>query len=435
MKTTFVGYWKRLIVLTAVVLLMMACFAPGMTAAEKVELTLGGWFGPADNTVLQPLLRIFEAENPGVTVKVLTGYQIDKMLVALAGGSAPDLFTAHGGWYSDLARQNALLPLDNLMATIGMSEKEFAPGYDQLGIVDGKRYAIPFLEAAPNYALVFNNTLFAEAGLPAFSPNAVPDWSTVGNYHRKLTVKSQDGKVTRLGYNPMENPQLNYYSFESFFDAPVYDQVGRPTLNTPEMINAFETTFTNFIEPIGAEVYWPSRSFAFEKRQVAMHTLGGLLLGNRLANSLPGDEIGATWIPHIKGQKVQRLRGWALTISAQTKHPVEAMRLVAFLTVDPRVLSTVWEERGRFGVGLAFLQSKVRTATPLESWFIQTLFNADRLFIEDMTPMKNILTDLVGVARDAYFSGKMPARAALDNAQQQAMAEWAELQNMYTGAK
>ncbi|HHW09761.1 MAG TPA: extracellular solute-binding protein [Firmicutes bacterium] len=391
---------------------------------------MAGWFGTADNNVLQPLLRIFEAENPGVTVNVLTGYQIDKMMVALAAGTAPDIFAAHGGWYSDLARQNALMPMNDLMAAIGMSESTLAPGYDKLGEIDGKRWAIPFLDCAPNYALVFNNTLFAEAGLPAFSPNTVPDWQTVGNYHKKLTQVGPDGKVIRLGYNPMENPQLNYYSFECFFDAPVYDQYDRPTINTPEMINAFETTFANFIQPIGAEVYWANRSLAFEKRQVAMHTSGSLLLGNRLATSLPGDEIGASWIPHIKGWKVQRLRGWALTISAQCKYPVEAMRLIAFLTIDPRVLNAIWEERGRFGVGISFLQAKAKSVSPLESWFIQTLFNADRLYVEDMTPMKNTLTELVGEARDAYFSGKMPARTALDNAQQQAMAEWAELQTL-----
>lgn len=372
---------------------------------------------------------MFEEENPGLKVQIGSGLsgKMDRIVTAIAGGEAPDAILVDGGMYSELAMKGMLAPLEPLMEIVDFDEADLARGYELLGLWQERRYAIPAFDCVPSYALVYNASLWDGAGLPRLSRDSVPSWETIADYSKKLTVWDSEGNIIRTGFTPMEAWHSRYYTISALFDAPVFEDrlTWRPDVTNPAMIKALSMYKELFFDSIpGLWQTGPRGWGRIREGKTVMLIHGGRLVGGFLAKAL-NTEVDATWAPHIRGQRVQRMRAWAFAIPTNSDHKAEAMRFIKFISTDPQALQVLWEKKGRFGPGAEFLRT-YDFGDPLMQWYGQTVFTADQLVTEDVTPMKRSMEQHMQEATDAVFSGELSPEAALQIAQDKLMADWRE---------
>lgn len=143
------------------VALLLAC-APSNRPQEIVF-----WqFFPAD--AVNPLLRAFEAEHPGVTVRMeqLTWDSgQEKITAAVAAGQPPDLCELGSTWMPRMLESGALADWSAGVADLRPTLR----GWEQCNIGDAL-YGLPWMLGTR--ALFWNKTLFARAGLDTTRPPA-----------------------------------------------------------------------------------------------------------------------------------------------------------------------------------------------------------------------------------------------------------------------
>ncbi|MGI6083762.1 MAG: ABC transporter substrate-binding protein [Limnochordia bacterium] len=411
-------YSKRLAVI--VTMLLVLCGMVGVVAAAEVEFWV--WFGGAQAEVLRGVLNDFSARNPGLSVRLVTGSHGEKLMTAIAAGSPPDIACMHGGEYSVLGMKGLLHPLDPLLkAHTDFQIKDLARGYERLGIYDGTRYALPFWDVAPTYALVYNADFFDEAGIIRPARDRAPSWTEVAEFARKLTRTDADGRLTRVGFSTRETWHARSYTFESLFDVELYKEGYRPNLaGNTKLGSAIALMKELFVDPYpGILQFGPSVTSG----KTAMIIHGAYLVGGRLEKQLQ-HEVDATWAPHIDGRLTQRWRSWCVGIPTGSDQPAEAIRLIVFLLSDQEAINTMWDGAGAFTANQRYLLAKSRQMPHLERWFIDTLFEAERIVVEDMSPMKVTMQDAVQMVVDSVFNGRETPAAALDNSQAFAMGNW-----------
>jgi multiple sugar transport system substrate-binding protein len=147
-----------------------------------VELTM--WMGytpppPEDealeNISLQAIVDQFNAEHEGdihVTMQyVNSDNALQKATVALQGGQAPDISYQYGTNMPQLATSPQLADLSERVSDPAFDWNDFFEGERAVATVNGKVYGIPAL--VDNLAIVYNQDLFAAAGVP----EPTPDWT------------------------------------------------------------------------------------------------------------------------------------------------------------------------------------------------------------------------------------------------------------------
>jgi multiple sugar transport system substrate-binding protein len=154
---------------------VLACAAGCRPAHDGGGVTVEFWAMGREGESVKQLVPAFEAENPGVRVRV---QQIpwsaahEKLLTALVGGTMPDAFQLGATWVSELAVLRALEPLDALVqGSAGVSREDFFPGILAANVVDGTTYGLPWY--VDTRVLFVRRDLTARAGCDA----APRDWT------------------------------------------------------------------------------------------------------------------------------------------------------------------------------------------------------------------------------------------------------------------
>ena len=112
------------------------------------------------------VIQEYEETYPGVKVESLIIAFADyepKMLTALAGGTVGDLLEVHPVHNANMALKGALMPLDDLMPTLGVESSDFTKAWDY-NVWRGRRWAIP--RADNPGVLMYNRNMVQAAGLP-----------------------------------------------------------------------------------------------------------------------------------------------------------------------------------------------------------------------------------------------------------------------------
>ncbi len=141
-------------------------------------------------------------EEKKIFVRYLVTAGIDqKLLIAVAGGNPPDLA---GLWNYNVplyAESNAILPLDDLGASLGVKVENYAPGFrpimqhpDRTGRV--RMWAT--IHTGGTVAMFYNRAAFREAGLDPDRPPRTT--SELDEYDKKLMRKAPDGAIQRAGF-------------------------------------------------------------------------------------------------------------------------------------------------------------------------------------------------------------------------------------------
>jgi multiple sugar transport system substrate-binding protein len=130
-----------------------------------------GWTGAEQKEFLH-LVAAYEKANPGVKVNWLyvnNDNTLQKVLTAVRGGSTPDIAYLYGSWAPNVAKIPQVVNLTKVVARPSVNWNDFWVGERDVATVNGKVIGIPAL--VDNLAVVYNKTLFAQAGLKPPAPN------------------------------------------------------------------------------------------------------------------------------------------------------------------------------------------------------------------------------------------------------------------------
>jgi len=126
---------------------------------EPAEVTLWVGFTNRELDVFKDTVKMFEAKNPGVTVKVVGGINDDKIIAASRGGKAPDVAQSFSADNSGaFCSSGAWLDLAPYMERDGISDDIFPEAPRSYTQFDGTRCALPMLADA--YGLYYNEDMF-----------------------------------------------------------------------------------------------------------------------------------------------------------------------------------------------------------------------------------------------------------------------------------
>ena len=122
----------------AAVITLYASTALADTTIEFVQ-----WWEPElPAGALRGIMDGFEAANPGIKVKLVSGpfsATHDQIVAGAASGTLSDVVGLDGAWVNELAKQGAISPMDSMMDGTKFDRSQMA----DIIKVDGKSYMFP----------------------------------------------------------------------------------------------------------------------------------------------------------------------------------------------------------------------------------------------------------------------------------------------------
>ncbi|MEN3540695.1 ABC transporter substrate-binding protein [Microbispora sp. ZYX-F-249] len=124
-----------------------ATFSGGEYSGPKVTLDFWNGFTGGDGPHMRAMLDAFNKAYSGrIEVRNVTRQWADlypAVPTAIAAGKGPDVAVIHNDWISTFAARQVLVPLDDVVGALGLTESDFIPAVWQAGVYDGKRYSVP----------------------------------------------------------------------------------------------------------------------------------------------------------------------------------------------------------------------------------------------------------------------------------------------------
>jgi multiple sugar transport system substrate-binding protein len=169
----------RLIMATAIAVFGSACVggggsptpsgpAGGVSGEPSAPVTLTLWHGYTEVEAdwLDALLDEWNSQNPNITIKpffVNNDKALQKLTVALQGGEPPDITYQYGSSLPQITAAPGLVDLTQWAQQPDVNWEDFIPGAQSAATFQDKVLGIPAL--IDNLAIVYNKTLFDQAGL------------------------------------------------------------------------------------------------------------------------------------------------------------------------------------------------------------------------------------------------------------------------------
>jgi len=234
----------------------MASASPAF-AQDVTEISVQRFFGACDadfgtNTdvskavgecgIITSLINKFNADNPDIKATVTTvewpGY--DQLTAQFAAGDPPDIVTVHESALSDYQSKGLLLPLDELLATVGISPDSFTDAGRGGVTKEDKIYALPIDSWTMLYHI--NLGLFKQAGLLNADGTPILPKSVDELLAQAEQFKQKTGKpyfVQNLA-NETALFTRNLYTYLFQQDSDFFADPTKVKLNTPEAKKVFE---------------------------------------------------------------------------------------------------------------------------------------------------------------------------------------------------
>lgn len=300
--------------------------------ATQTEVRLSGWASsPSETALLESLLYRFSVENPSITVKYepITGDYKQALLTAIASGTEPDLYYMDIAWWQEFAKNDVILPVDDLMSASGVKNEDFIPSLIDAFKFDGKTYGIP--KDFNTLGLFYNKDLFDKASLDY--PTDAWTWDDLKTAAEKTTDLTDATKPVYgicMAADPGRFPIFVFQNGGTVMNADFTDT----TLDSDEAIGAaqYYTDFrANKTGAAPADVGEGWQGTVFGKGQCAMVYEGGWLI-SYMRDQFPGTKYGVVIPPAGPAGEGNLIFTVAWGISKNTKNPEAAWKVVDFLT-------------------------------------------------------------------------------------------------------
>ena len=293
----------------------------GQTSGEPVSLEYWGLWEPKE--VMDPILKEFEDQNPGITVQYVSQSYKDyreRLQTAIASKTGPDVFRFHASWSPMLARE--LSPLPSSVLTTSDFESVFYPVARAQLTVNNSIVGVPVMY--DGLVLYYNKDIFQNAGL-----QPPKTWSELRQDAITLT-DTQDGQIRRAGVALGTSTNVEHFSD---ILALLMLQNGA-TLEDPSSAEARDALlfYTNFAtkDRVWNDVM-PSSTVAFARGDVAM-MLAPSWRAFEIQSINPDLHFATATVPQLSDTRIAWASYWAEGVNALSDHQAESWKLIQFLS-------------------------------------------------------------------------------------------------------
>ena len=410
---------KKALVLLIALGLCLSVFAGGSkesssssAAGGKTEIVVWHtWGQDAGFEAMKKLVDNFNATNDHIYVNLTfvanqasgNTSTMANLMAAIAAGNPPDVALLDNFQVATWAAQNAIQPLDDIMAEAGVTLDGVYDWAKAGSIYKGQTYSIPYNGDAR--ALLYNKDMFRAAGLdPEDPPTTIEEVTAAA---QALTIR--DGSnYKQAGFVPWIFAGQPIYTWGWSFGGNFYDTENNVlTVATPENIEALQwevdfanlmggEAFVNFASGLGTGAEDP-----FVTEQIAMCVRGQWDLAN-IERYNPDLDYGVAPIPSkVEGENITWCGGWGWTIPRGSKHPVEAMEFMAYMLSQESQV-TMASESGSLSPVIAASEEVFGENEKFEV-FIESLSHA---FVRPPVPVGQLLWDELNTVLDAALHGE-----------------------------
>ena len=297
-----------------------------------VTLEFAQWWEPElPDGAFRELMDEFEAENPGITVELLSGPYAstkEQLFAGAAAGTMSDVVGLDGAWVSDFASQGAIADLTALMAESDYDDSELASQIQ----VDGATYMIPVVNFV--YPMFTNDDLLAEAGVAA-PPTNRSEFADAANAIAGLG-ENTSGWILPLSLEAPNGIQNDVMSW-------VWASGGSMLADgQPDVTNADVTDAVEYIKGIWDDGAIAPGAFTMkEQDKVEEFTNGrvGMMIDslahiNLIRESNPDLNFSISALPAEDGFDGERgipYASWGIGVADSSEHKAEAWKLLEFL--------------------------------------------------------------------------------------------------------
>jgi len=320
-------------VATAALIAMAGCAGTsGGDANGKVQLTFSQWWAPEMPTgALQGLIDDFQKQNPKISVKLISApFQSlqTQTISQAASGTLPDVVGLDGAWVNPLYKQGAILNLSDAMKKASYDPKDLA---SQVGY-SGSTYMIPVVNFV--YPLFTNDAILQKAGI-AKPPST---WSEFADDAKKISASgAAKGWVVPLGTTNPNGVQNDILSWAWASGGSMLKD-GKPDLTGNSDVSGAVDLVKSLIS---ANAVLPGANALQETDKVENFINGrvGMMVDSlahitTITKGNAGLKFSVSAQPAKDGYSGERgilTASWGIGISAKSKHPAEAWKLVQYL--------------------------------------------------------------------------------------------------------
>lgn len=308
---------------------------------SNVEITF--WYGLGGNIGerIQDVVAEFNAQNTGVVVTGVQQANYDEtgqlLTISLQDGTYPDLALMSEIWWFRFYLANALIPMDDLIASTGYDIDDVVDSLRVEGYRAGQHWWLPVARSTP--LMYYNTAMYEAAGLPG----PATTYSQMFEYAQALT--NADQQVFGLGF-----PATGSYSWQTQGQVWAYGGTYstpdfQVTLNQPAMVQSAQA----WQDALSAGSVYISQDavndFTSGYLATAFFSTGSLVNVTTLSEST-GIEFGTAFLPgELDGvDKTCPTGGSGLGIMANTS-PERQAAAFAFLSYWSSPERTAWWSR------------------------------------------------------------------------------------------
>lgn len=302
------------------------------SSGGTVTLEFAQWWEPElPDGALRGIMDDFEAANPGIKVKLLSGPYAstkEQLFAGAAAGTMSDVVGLDGAWVSDFAQQGALADLTKLMKDADYDDSQLASQIK----VDGSTYMIPAVNFV--YPMFTNDDLLAQAGVTA-PPSTRTEFADAAKAVSALGDNTS-GWILPLSQEAPNGIQNDVMSWAWASGGSMLDD-GKPDLTNDAVKSAVE-----FVQGMWDDGSIAPGSFTMkEQDKVEEFSNGrvGMMIDslahiNLLRENDPNLKFSISAIPAEDGFSGERgipYASWGIGVSDSSEHPAEAFKLVEYL--------------------------------------------------------------------------------------------------------
>lgn len=330
-------------------------------AASGGRVQLDYWLWDANQLPgYSQAIDLFMRQNPDIEVQITQLGWDDywtKLTASFVAEAGPDVFTDHLARFPEFVKLGVISPLDGHPEIDAIPAEHFQDGLQELWTgQDGKRYGLP--KDYDTIAVMYDIAVLAEAEV-APEDLAGLDWNPEdgGSFERMLAHLSVDNQGRRGdedGFDPTDVAMYGLAAYPApfyvgqaewspfalstgwtFTDAPTWGT--RFLYDDPRFVASVDWYYglvdKGYLAPFGEFGDSSPPQLQIQGRRAALATAGSWMIGTYAA--LDGVDLGISPLPSGPvGTPVSMFNGLGDSLSAQTDHPAEAARLVAFLASD-----------------------------------------------------------------------------------------------------
>lgn len=299
---------------------------------ETVTLEFAQWWEPElPDGALRAIMDKFEAENPGIKVKLLSGPYAstkEQVVAGAASGTMSDVVGLDGAWVSDFVKQGAITDLSALMKEASYDDSELASQIQ----LNGSTYMIPVVNFV--YPVFINNDLLQTAGIQA-APTNRTEFAAAA---KAMTDSSKNvyGWILPLSLEAPNGIQNDVMSWV-WASGKSMMKDGKPDLTNADVKSA-----VTYIKGLYDEGDIAPGAFSMkEQDKVEEFTNGraGMMIDslahiNTIRESNPDLNFSITALPSEDGYTGKRglpYASWGIGVAENSEHKAEAWKLVQFL--------------------------------------------------------------------------------------------------------